>query len=141
MGRLSSPPSRLKAAPFRIGLAPSETAGQTPGAMRGASAARVKAPWSGWYKLAAWRRLRLKVFLRDGYVCAMCGRLEGDTSKLTCDHRQPHRGDQALFWDEDNLQTLCTEPCHVKHKQKQEQDSLNQRGDWGLTGPRPTARL
>lgn len=27
------------------------------------------------------------------------------------DHIKPHRGDQRLFWDEDNWQALCKE-CH-----------------------------
>jgi 5-methylcytosine-specific restriction enzyme A len=50
----------------------------------------------------------------------MCGKLQGDTSKLACDHKLPHKGDAALFWDEDNCQTLCADPCHNKHKQAQE---------------------
>jgi len=28
------------------------------------------------------------------------------------DHIIPHRGDNNLFWDEDNWQALCTE-CHA----------------------------
>ncbi|WCK25574.1 HNH endonuclease signature motif containing protein [Agrobacterium pusense] len=33
------------------------------------------------------------------------------------DHIKSHNGDEALFWDEDNLQLLC-KPCHDQHKQK-----------------------
>jgi len=29
------------------------------------------------------------------------------------DHIIPHRGDQALFWDETNWQRLCL-PCHSR---------------------------
>lgn len=122
MGRLSSLPSRLGAAPARIG-APAKIE-------QGPPQVRDNAPWRRWYKLARWKALRLRIFLRDGYTCQMCGRLQGDTSKLTCDHRRPHRGDEVLFWDELNLQTLCTEPCHVKHKQAQEQDSRHHVGVW-----------
>jgi 5-methylcytosine-specific restriction enzyme A len=49
----------------------------------------------------------LEIFKRDHYTCQCgCGLLEGDTSLLVCDHKIPHRGDERLFWDEDNLQTL-----------------------------------
>ncbi|HEY0123263.1 MAG TPA: hypothetical protein VGC14_16180 [Rhizobium sp.] len=51
----------------------------------------------------------------------MCGHVEGDTSKLVADHHKPHRGDRALFFDFDNLKTLCASPCHAKHKQRIEQ--------------------
>jgi 5-methylcytosine-specific restriction protein A len=64
--------------------------------------------------------LRLTVFLRDGFTCRMCGKLQGDTSKLACDHKLPHKGNDALFWDEGNLQTLC-KPCHDSNKQRLEQ--------------------
>lgn len=35
------------------------------------------------------------------------------------DHRIPHRGDQALFWDESNWQTLCAFH-HSGEKQRSE---------------------
>lgn len=35
------------------------------------------------------------------------------------DHRIAHRGDQALFWDRTNWQTLCT-THHSRDKQRQE---------------------
>lgn len=86
-------------------------------------------PWRAWYKTARWRALRLKVFLRDLYTCQMCGRLEGDTSKLVCDHIKPHRGDERVFWDEANLQTLC-KACHDTVKQAEEQGTKHMRGVW-----------
>ena len=86
-------------------------------------------PWKRWYKTARWQALRLKVFLRDLFTCKRCGRIEGNTSLLVCDHIKPHRGDERLFWDEANLQTLC-KPCHDKLKQAEEQATLNQRGVW-----------
>jgi 5-methylcytosine-specific restriction protein A len=89
------------------------------------------APWKAWYKTARWQALRLRVFVRDGFTCQHrgCGRLEGDTSKLVCDHIEPHRGSEHLFWDEANLQTLCR-PCHDSVKQAEEQASLHTRGVW-----------
>lgn len=76
-------------------------------------------PWRRWYKLARWRKLRWSVLVRDAFTCRMCGRLEHDTSKLVADHREPHRGDEAMFWDERNLQTLC-EGCHNGPKARME---------------------
>lgn len=35
------------------------------------------------------------------------------------DHRIPHRGDQALFWDRDNWQAMCS-THHSRDKQRQE---------------------
>lgn len=32
------------------------------------------------------------------------------------DHITPHKGDEALFFDQGNLQTLC-KPCHDGQKQ------------------------
>ncbi|ETR75060.1 endonuclease [Afipia sp. P52-10] len=89
----------------------------------------MSAPWKRWYKTARWAALRLRIFLRDHFTCAACGRVEGNTALLVCDHRKPHRGDERLFWDEANLQTLC-QSCHNGLKQRQEQSSLHQRGVW-----------
>ncbi|MER2536042.1 MAG: HNH endonuclease signature motif containing protein [Rhizobiaceae bacterium] len=86
-------------------------------------------PWRAWYKTARWVKLRLAILLRDLYTCRMCRRIEPDMSKLVCDHVKPHRGDERLFWDESNLQTLCR-PCHDRAKQREEQASLHQRGVW-----------
>lgn len=80
---------------------------------------RDQRPWRKWYKTARWKALRMLVLTRDLFTCRMCGRLEGDTSKLVADHRIPHRGDEALFWDEGNLQTLCSR-CHSGAKQREE---------------------
>jgi 5-methylcytosine-specific restriction endonuclease McrA len=90
---------------------------------------RASPPWRAWYKTARWAALRLSIFLRDLYQCQRCGKLEGNTSLLVCDHRKPHRGDQQLFWDENNLQTLC-KGCHDRDKQREEQATLHQRGVW-----------
>jgi 5-methylcytosine-specific restriction endonuclease McrA len=69
-------------------------------------------PWRAWYQTAQWKRLRLRVFTRDLYTCQECGRIEGNTAKLIAHHSTPHRGDEALFWDEaGNIVTVCT-ACH-----------------------------
>lgn len=80
---------------------------------------RVETPWRRWYDTARWKRLRWSVLLRDLFTCQMCGRIEGDTSKLVADHKVPHRGDEALFWDAANLICLCAH-CHSSAKQIEE---------------------
>ena len=57
---------------------------------------------------------------RDLFTCQCgCGRMEYDTSKLVADHKTPHRGNPALFWDIDNLQCM-TKRCHDSAKQSME---------------------
>lgn len=75
--------------------------------------------YHAWYKTAAWRKLRWKVLVRDRFTCQICGSVEGRKGQQIADHRQPHRGDEALFWDENNLQCLC-KTCHDGTKQRQE---------------------
>ena len=79
------------------------------------------APWRKWYTTARWRALRLTIFARDLFTCQWpgCGFTTANTSLLVADHRDPHGGDEQLFWDEGNLQTLC-KPCHDRHKQRAE---------------------
>ncbi|RID91538.1 HNH endonuclease [Gemmobacter lutimaris] len=76
-------------------------------------------PLRAQYGTARWQRLRWSILVRDGQQCRICGLVETDTSKLVADHIQPHRGDEALFWDASNLQCLC-KPCHDKVKQREE---------------------
>jgi len=80
--------------------------------------ARAAIEWRGWYKLAEWARLRLACFKRDRFTCQMCGKVSG--RGMVADHRRPHRGDRALFFDLNNLQTLCKSPCHDSLKQREE---------------------
>lgn len=42
------------------------------------------------------------------------------------DHIKPHRGDQALFWDRSNWQTLCA-THHSRDKQRHENESASVR--------------
>lgn len=77
--------------------------------------------WRAWYKTARWQRLRLQILRRDLFTCQWpgCGRIEADTSQLVADHRRPHRGDEAMFWDAENLWCLCKR-CHDSQKQRYE---------------------
>jgi 5-methylcytosine-specific restriction protein A len=81
--------------------------------------------WRGWYKLARWAKLRIRIFIRDHFTCQYpgCGHIDGNTSRLRCDHKKPHRGNEQLFWDENNLWTLC-QPCHDIVKQREERQGI-----------------
>jgi 5-methylcytosine-specific restriction endonuclease McrA len=114
MGRLKNMPPRLGGLPPKLLSLPVDPAAIE----RQRNAFNPLRPL---YRTARWARLRWATFERDMFTCQMCGHLEGDTSKLVADHRRPHRGDLTLFWDEDNLWTLCASPCHSKHKQRMEQ--------------------
>lgn len=72
------------------------------------------------YKTQAWRRKRWSVLVRDLFTCQLCGWLGGnETHLLVADHKVPHRGDEALFWDDGNLWCLC-KACHDGAKQREE---------------------
>ena len=71
------------------------------------------------YSTTRWRRLRRKhlkmVKTRSGWqptaFCVDCERAGVRTVANTLDHVESHEHDEALFWDESNLQPLC-KPCH-----------------------------
>jgi 5-methylcytosine-specific restriction protein A len=111
MGRLKGLPPRVAQLAPRIGHATGDE--------RARDRERVGLePWRRWYRTARWRSLRMAVFKRDRFTCRMpgCGRIDGNTSRLVCDHVAPHHGDETLFWEPKNLQTLC-KPCHDGAKQ------------------------
>lgn len=41
------------------------------------------------------------------------------TVATVADHIKPHKGDEVLFFDLNNLQSLC-KPCHDSDKQREE---------------------
>jgi 5-methylcytosine-specific restriction endonuclease McrA len=64
---------------------------------------------SAWHKLyqrARWRSLR-QAQLSIQPLCEFCLITEDVTSADVVDHRKPHKGDLKLFYDPDNLQSLC----------------------------------
>lgn len=113
MAKLARLPSRLSSLPPRLVAAPDDR--KERGRYRDAQ------PYRRWYKTARWQALRWAVLLRDLFTCQWpgCGKVVADTSKLVADHRVPHRGDEALFWDDANLWTLCKH-CHDSRKQSEE---------------------
>ncbi|MEO1747630.1 MAG: HNH endonuclease signature motif containing protein [Pseudomonadota bacterium] len=110
--RLKNVPSTLRIAPPKLTFAATDE--RTLDKRR-----REMQPGRKLYNTARWRRTRLVVFRRDSFTCQMCGQIEGDPSKLHCDHIEKHNGNEQLFFDYNNLQTACI-PCHNSTKQSQE---------------------
>jgi 5-methylcytosine-specific restriction protein A len=72
---------------------------------------RANAAVRQWYFTKRWRAMRARCLVRHP-VCR--GRGDGIPCGLPttdADHRVPHRGDPALFWDEHNLEGKCHR-CH-----------------------------
>lgn len=61
---------------------------------------------------ARWRRLRER-FLFEHPLCEECLKRGRAVPATDVDHIRPHRGDEALMWDEENLQALC-HACHSR---------------------------
>ncbi|RJE87972.1 HNH endonuclease [Paracoccus onubensis] len=87
---------------------------------------RTVTPWRNWYNSKEWRDLRWSVLVADQFICRRCGTLcdpdpasRNEPNAPVADHRKPHRGDRALFFDRDNLQCLCKR-CHDGAKQAEE---------------------
>lgn len=70
------------------------------------------------YATAKWRKLR-KRQLQAEPLCRYCLRSGFVTPATVADHIQPHRGKEWLFFDIENLQSLCT-PCHNTQKRQEE---------------------
>ena len=64
---------------------------------------------------STWRKIRAR-HLAKYPLCVFCGK-RGIIEPATCvDHIIPHRQDEELFFDLDNLQSLCS-GCHDGAKQ------------------------
>lgn len=81
---------------------------------------RTKAPKPTAYRSGytkAWQHAS-KRFLAEHPLCNHCSTDERPVAAECVDHIIPHRGNQQLFWDETNWQSLCTK-CHGR-KSRQE---------------------
>ncbi len=116
----------------RTSFAPDRRAFPTDQA-KGPKPVQQSQPWKAWYKTARWRRLREEVLIRDAYTCKrtgqVCGGKHPAPDSPVVNHKRPHRGDERLFWDIENLETV-SKAVHDSAIQREEQASLHQRGDW-----------
>jgi len=65
----------------------------------------------GWYNTARWRAIRAQQ-LRDEPLCRECGKQGLVTAANQCDHVEPHRWNEELFWI-GPFQSLCQQ-CHSR---------------------------
>lgn len=74
--------------------------------------------WRRLYFTKAWKALRVAQLVAEPFCkyCETIGKLEAAT---VCDHKIPHKGDRDLFFDPENLQSLCA-PCHDSGKAREE---------------------
>lgn len=63
-----------------------------------------------------WQKARA-AFLADNPLCVMCSQPDRPVAATVVDHIKPHKGNDALFWDESNWQALCSR-CHSSTKQR-----------------------
>lgn len=73
---------------------------------------------------ARWQRERVE-YLCLHPLCARCIEQGAVRTATVVDHKRPHRGDQVLFWDRTNWQSLC-KPCHDSAKQAEERSGKRQ---------------
>ena len=71
-----------------------------------------------------WRRVRVKVFDRDGWRCQDCGK----AGALECDHIRAVK-DGGAWYELDNLRTLCR-GCHIARTARQNAKEHPERDAW-----------
>ena len=69
------------------------------------------------YNTILWRKVRAS-FLRQHPLCVHCKQAGYIVPATEVDHIQPHRGNESLFWDESNFQSLC-KSCHSTKTRKE----------------------
>lgn len=59
---------------------------------------------------ARWNKARIE-HLDEHPLCVDCAKRDYITPATVVDHIVPHKGNDVLFWDQSNWQSLC-KPCH-----------------------------
>ena len=75
---------------------------------------RTSRSYHNLYNTKHWRRLRYYQLLKHP-LCALCLPIGIMTPAKIVDHVTPHKGNEILFYNADNLQSLCKQ-CHDKAK-------------------------
>lgn len=81
---------------------------------------------------ARWRRARL-AFLAEHPLCERCTKAGRTTAATVVNHRIPHKGDQALFWDEANWEATC-KPHHdgtIQSEERRGSTRIDPLNPWG----------
>jgi 5-methylcytosine-specific restriction protein A len=70
-----------------------------------------------------WHKVRT-AYLRQHPLCVPCEKAGRLTPANVVDHVVPHRGDQALMWDETNFRATCKR-CHDQKTARQDSTFVN----------------
>jgi 5-methylcytosine-specific restriction endonuclease McrA len=140
LARLTQLPSTLSAPPPRVGYSDRAAAQRARDILR-----RQNDSLRPLYSTRRWRHpedgVRIKILVRDGMMCQGCDvphqlsdKVKHAPNSPIVDHKIPHRGNLALFWDEDNLQAVC-KAWHDSTKQKMEKTGALARKAGGGSNP------
>ena len=66
------------------------------------------------YNSKKWADVRLKVLLRDDYLCVECKKKGIETKSVEVHHVIPLTVAPHLAYEESNLESIC-HSCHMKH--------------------------
>lgn len=83
--------------------------------------------YRGLYRDPRWcgsHGVRKQAFIRDLYTCQRCGCLTTESDRhhpraAVANHKKAHKGDEALFFDLCNVETVC-KGCHDTLIQREE---------------------
>lgn len=75
-------------------------------------------PYKKLYKTNHWQQLRQQVLMKQP-LCVKCLKVKRITPATVVDHIKPHKGDETLFYDINNLQPLC-KSCHDRKTAKED---------------------
>jgi 5-methylcytosine-specific restriction protein A len=73
-----------------------------------------------------WKAIKIELFASHP-VCAICE----EVVATDADHREPHRGNEALFFRKDNVQPLCRQCHRSKTEREKRERELARRGIYG----------
>jgi len=82
---------------------------------------------------ARWNKARIE-HLDEHPLCADCAKRDYITPATVVDHIVPHKGNEVLFWDQSNWQSLC-KPCHDR------KTATEDMGGWSPLQHKPKANL
>jgi 5-methylcytosine-specific restriction endonuclease McrA len=84
------------------------------------------APWQSWYSSAWWKAARHIQLMKEP-LCAECQRSSPPiiTAANTVHHKTPHKGSRDIFFDADQLESLCAH-CHNSIMQARERGARSE---------------
>jgi 5-methylcytosine-specific restriction protein A len=86
---------------------------------------RADVPWRAWYMTSRWKTLRTNQ-LRRQPICERCWERKRITKATVCHHKIPHKGNPNLFWDINNLASVCSN-CHDIDEQRIERGGIERK--------------